>query len=566
MNRYTSGLFGPGRGPDPLEAFDSLYKREKSARLMNRYGKSRRQPEAPAKDEAIPVAEQSAPEPVGRVVLKERIVRDWEAGPEPQAPTPGPKAAPVAAPSPPPEPESPEPKTPEPAPRPASEDPAPEADMPLIEAGSFSVQDGGSLPGEHDLDEDIDRIIEPRRPSSDGAMRDAAIEDFLAMIDKSYRPAPPPPPAGSGEVIEGESFDVDPIDVVADVAEMSESATPPELKPDITPISLPGAAVESAAQSHYARGANAISAIGLGLAVFKAFQAEVTSGSVSVSAQPSRYVHANTPPDSRFIEVVSDFVFEVYHPRVGFDAQKFKIRIRTEIDGHDIRHAKLSLVASESDDLIASSFNVSFTASALSLPKNTMCKIRYDFSGKWDPKGSGEYDFNGMIDLWADGSVHFTQLVSEFDSPTFSSKRIQAVRIVSTKRVSEKRLKGMIRSTRDHTVHFEKPKQSSLSDDQARALKAFVDGIPKDDRDLVNQGRVPVVVEGFASTKGSASDNQKLARARRDTVVAFLKDHIGTEAVFTGKAHGELAADGPDDTESAENRKATVRIFTFRNE
>ncbi len=560
MNRYKSGLFGAARGPDPLEAFDKVYEREKSSRLLGRYGKPKRRQQETEQNPQPVVAEQSA-QPAGRVVLKERLIRDWDEAPatpvadtKKTAPAPEPTATPVPAPKP----------QDELAAAPPPSAPDTDDDMPLVEAGSFSVQDGGTLPGDADLVDDIAHINEPRRPPAEGTLRDAAIDDFLAMIDKSYRPAPPSSETG-GEVIEAQAYTADPIDLVADVAEMSAGEEPREIAPDITPISLPPISADMVAQESYARGADAVSAIGLGLAVFQEFKAELTTGNISVSAQPSRYVHPNTPPDSRFIEVVNDFVFHCYHPRIIVDDVKFKFRIRTEIDFHDIRHAKISFVASESDDLISSHFKVGFTATALSLPKENMCKIRYDFSGRWDPKGTGEYDFHGMIDVWADGSVHFSQMVTETDSPTFSSKKIKAVRIVSTRRVSEKPLPGMVRKARDHVVRFEKPKQSKLSDDQSRALKTFVDGIPKDDLSLLQQGRVPVVVEGFASTKGSISDNQALARDRRDAVVSFLKDHLGTNVVFTGKSHGELAADGPDDIESAEDRKATVRIFTFKN-
>ncbi|WP_170418870.1 hypothetical protein [Ruegeria atlantica] len=562
MTRYTNGLFGRPHGPDPLEAFDSLYKREKSNRLMGRYGTRRpalNTPELQAEN-AAPVAEQSAPAPVARVFLKERVIKSWDSDlpvPEPLKevpPEPPQREEPSA--------EAPEAEAPA---VPAAPETAPPADdeIPLVEAGSFSVQDVGTMPDDADLTDDVDHIIEPRRPASEDTMRDAAIDDFLSMIDKYYKPAPPPKP---DDVIEGEVVDVDPVDVVADVAEMSGKETEKEVLPDITPISLPAVVPDVAVQEGVSRSTDAISAISLGLAVFQEFKAEFTKGDVSVSATPSRYIHPNTQPDSRFLEVVTDFTFDAYHPRVGFSDPKFKIRIRTEIDGHDIRHAKISFVASESDDLIASSFSVNFTATALSLPKEAMCKIRYDFTGNWDPKGTGDYDFNGMIDLWADGSVHIEQMVSEFDSPTFSSKKIKAVRIVSLKQVSVKKLPGKVRSTRNHTILFEKPKQSTLSDDQARALKTFVDGIPKGDIELVRAGRVPIVVDGFASTKGSVSDNQKLARDRRDTVVSFLNDHIGSGAVFTGKSHGELDADGPDDEESAEHRKVTVRIFTFKDE
>lgn len=563
MTRYTSGLFGKTHGPDPLEAFDTLYKREKSNRLMGRYGTPRpvSKPFEPLAEVAAPAAEQSAPAPVARVLLKERVIKSWDdAGPAPAPltdllPEPVQQPEPVA--------ETPEPAQPADPVAPEAE-PAAEEDIPLVEAGSFSVQDVGTMPDDADLTDDVDHINEPRRPASEDVMRDAVIDDFLSMIDKHYKPAPPPK---QDEVIEGEVVDVDPVDVVADVAEMSDKEPEDkEILPDITPVSLPAIVSNVAVEEGVSRGADTIAAIGLGLAVFQEFKAEFTRGNVSVSAVPSRYIHPNTQPDSKFMEVVTDFVFHAYHPRVGIADQKFKIRIRTEIDGNDIRHAKIGLVASESDDLLASSFSVNFTATALSLPKEAMCKIRYDFSGNWDPKGSGDYDFNGMIDLWADGSVHIEQMVSEFDSPTFSSKKIKAVRIVKLKQVSVKKLPGKIRSMRDHTILFEKPNQSSLSDDQARALKSFVDGIPKDDIALVRAGRVPIVVDAFASTKGSVSDNQQLARGRRDTVTNFLKDHIGAGVVFTGRSHGELTAEGPDDTEAAEHRKATVRIFTFKDE
>ncbi|RBW62531.1 OmpA family protein [Ruegeria sp. A3M17] len=560
MTRYTNGLFGRTHGPDPLEAFDSLYKREKTDRLMGRYGTRRpalKMPEPRAENAAL-AAEQGAPAPTARVFLKERVIKSWDSDlpvPEPlkEVPPEPPQQAEPSA-------EVPEAAIPA---EPVAPEAAPPADeeVPLVEAGSFSVQDVGTMPEDADLTDDVDHIVEPRRPASEDAMRDAAVDDFLSMIDKYYKPAPPPK---QDDVIEGEV--VDPVDVVADVVEMSDKETKKEILPDVTPISLPAVVSDVAIQEGISRSTDTIAAIGLGLAVFQEFKAEFTKGDVSVSATPSRYIHPNTQPDSKFQEVVTDFIFHAYHPRVGISDQKFKIRIRTEIDGHDIRHAKISLVASESDDLIASSFSVNFTATAHSLPKEAMCKIRYDFSGNWDPKGTGDYDFNGMIDLWADGSVHIEQMVSEFDSPTFSSKKIKAVRIVSLKQVSVKKLPGKIRSTRNHTILFEKPKQSTLSDDQARALKTFVDGIPKGDISLVRAGRVPIVVDGFASTKGSVSDNQQLARERRDTVVSFLNDHIGSGAVFTGKSHGELDVNGPDDEESAEHRKVTVRIFTFKDE
>jgi outer membrane protein OmpA-like peptidoglycan-associated protein len=436
--------------------------------------------------------------------------------------------------------------------------------MPVVEAGSFSVEDGGAMPGEDDLEEDVSRINEPRRPPSPEDRRDAAVEDFLEMIDRTYRPPP-----SRDDAVEGRAVELDPVDVIADIVEMSAGAAEGELKtaddtpPDVTPVTLQ--AVIPPPEGDAAR-ASSIEAAGLGLAVFQAFQAEVTKGDVTVSSQPSRYVHPNTPPDSRFTRVVSDIVFVGWHPRLGVSNPRFKMRLAVEANGHGIRNAKITFVGDESDELHASTFSIEFTASELSLPKETMCKIRYDYGGRWDPVGMGDYRFDGAIDLWADGSVHLAPMRSDADTPTFSDRKIKAVRIASAKRVSATALPSKFRVGQVHSVRFEKPGQAKLSDAQARALKAHVDSIPPTALDLVRQGRVPIVVDGFASTTGSIADNQALARRRREAVMAFLRDHVGTGVTFTGRAEGELASGGPDGTEAAEDRRATVTIWTFHDQ
>lgn len=571
MTRYKSGLFGKSDAPSPLESFDSHYRRERSRRLMSRYGRAPRVGEGgngtgdggeEARDDtAVETLTRAATadraHPEGRSVLRERVVRDWDAAPSGDA---GPE--PAAAPSPPPDP------APGPDPAATADDrAAPEADraedeMPLVEAGSFSVQDGGAMPGEDSLEEDVSLINEPRRPPSQEDRRDAAVEEFLAMIDRTYRPPSPP---GPDEALEGRAVEVDPVDVIADIVEMSAGDTEAsydDVPPDATPVVLN--AVVPPPEELGARGAS-IEAAGLGLAVFEAFRAEVTKGGIEVSAQPSRYVHPNTPPDSRFTQVVSDFVFLALHPRVGVSNQRFKMRLTVEVNHNDIRTAKINFVGDESNELYASSFSVGFTASELSLPKEAMCKIRYDFAGRWDPAGSGDYTFDGTVDVWADGSVHFQQMRSDTDSSTFGSEKVKVVRIVSAKRISVRPLPAKTRRGRTHAVMFEKPKQAEISDDQARALKAFIGTIPATDLDLVRQGRVPVVVDGFASTTGSVSDNQALARDRREAAMAFLTDQIGSGITFTGKAEGELASGRPDGTEAAEDRRATVTIWTFHD-
>ena len=75
-----------------------------------------------------------------------------------------------------------------------------------------------------------------------------------------------------------------------------------------------------------------------------------------------------------------------------------------------------------------------------------------------------------------------------------------------------------------------------------------------------------IAVNGYASSEGNKTYNQKLSENRRETVIAVLKSKITGSSTFTGKGHGasdfaveETGKKGPElDSQKAQNRRVTI--------
>jgi len=75
-----------------------------------------------------------------------------------------------------------------------------------------------------------------------------------------------------------------------------------------------------------------------------------------------------------------------------------------------------------------------------------------------------------------------------------------------------------------------------------------------------------IAVNGYASSEGKETHNQKLSENRREAVVAILKSKITGSSTFTGKGHGasdfaveETGKKGPElESQKAQNRRVTI--------
>lgn len=583
MKRYRTGIFDPRGGDDPLESFDALQAREKGRRRLGRYAKPRKAvmasgfsagepvdtaPDAPMPGPGVGTMPDPAADPaLGRLVAPAIVIRDWEV-------PPGQIAAPTMpdAPIPPranaPKPTADEAPTPDigPAHAPDMSPPDPIPDRPppepkVIEAGTYDIYDGGTMPDARELSDDVEDIIEPRRARSQKNQQERAVAEFLSAL----KDAAPELQAAAPAL---EASPGDQIDMIADVTELSDAK-----RVEIAPVPKTGdttlaamidpdpkaTVLAKAGQARSASPAAVAEAVGLGLAVWDSTTGSM-DGSRDWSAASASYVHPFTPPDSAFTEVKTDFVILAGNsPALG--TEEFTFRLTIVANGYDIRSLNVAFIGDKSSTLYVSSFSVNFGAEKASLPTEAVCKIKLPFSGRWDKIGLGDYTFDGSITIAASGrhDIEFRSDLIDKDDPDDGFALGHIPLMVH----SVRKLPVPIKVVQFHDVFFEKPKQSKMSDEQARLLKDHFDGLSKAHKSMIQLGRIPVTVNGFASTTGSVEDNQTLARARREGVIGFLRDQLGTEARFNGKAEGELVATGPDNEEKQDDRRVRVEITTY---
>lgn len=177
--------------------------------------------------------------------------------------------------------------------------------------------------------------------------------------------------------------------------------------PELTLESLEIPALAAAGAGAAAIG-NVLAGASLGLAVFQAGQAFLSSGDFSVTASQADYVHPGTPPTARWNSCSVEFKIVASHPRYGFDNQNFWFKLEFEYNGADVRSARINPLREKSSSLHSSSFSITFAPAAYSVPADVVAEVVFNISGRWDPFGSGDYAFRGQLFVRADGKLRLS--------------------------------------------------------------------------------------------------------------------------------------------------------------
>ena len=144
---------------------------------------------------------------------------------------------------------------------------------------------------------------------------------------------------------------------------------------------------------------------GLGLAVFQYGQAMVTSGNFSCSMTSVNYIHENTPPETEWTSVNTEFSITASHPRYFVGTQEFWFRLSYEHNGNDVRNIQVNALVNKSSEMITSSFSITFSGQAHSVPADPKAEVNFQIGGNWDPVGRGFDSIWGNLLISADGSA-----------------------------------------------------------------------------------------------------------------------------------------------------------------
>lgn len=140
-----------------------------------------------------------------------------------------------------------------------------------------------------------------------------------------------------------------------------------------------------------------VATAGLGLAVFALGRDIVTSGSLSHQSTPATYMHPGTPTSAKWKQAKTILHIKAFHPRLFMPWQHFYFRLAYEYNGYDIRNATINILRSKSSSMRMSSFNITWSPSKQSRPKDPVAQIIFNISGRWDPTGRGDYSFWGKL-------------------------------------------------------------------------------------------------------------------------------------------------------------------------
>lgn len=179
---------------------------------------------APAPSAATPA--QPTPAPAIALVLPAAVLQSWDNDPDAPPATAPAAAAPAQTP-----PQAIETLVAPPAVTAPPAAPAEAAPPPVVQAGTFRMIDGGTLPDEYEIDRDIEAINDPRLERREQSAREQAIDAFLRQLSASAPPTAAPAYAPSADVL----------DAIADTEELTRPAqltkkkTPPAMMPTQDP-------------------------------------------------------------------------------------------------------------------------------------------------------------------------------------------------------------------------------------------------------------------------------------------------------------------------------------------
>jgi outer membrane protein OmpA-like peptidoglycan-associated protein len=222
-----------------------------------------------------------------------------------------------------------------------------------------------------------------------------------------------------------------------------------------------------------------------------------------------------------------------------------------EHNGFDVKDATIGLLEDKSSRMVSSTFEVNFAPRSYSLPSDPICELKFDISGRYDPFGPGVSSFQGQLRVKADGKT-FLALTSENNA------------VVAGRFFHVKTQALFPRSTTPNSIDVYFGVGSDRVDERSiRAIRAWFDQLSTAARQQVTLGLIPVALDAFASTTGSAAVNQALAQRRAAAVERILRDFAGSNAQFKTTVHGELAAKTGDRVEDARERRVTISVKSF---
>ncbi len=292
-----------------------------------------------------------------------------------------------------------------------------------------------------------------------------------------------------------------------------------------------------------------ISAAELGLAVFTAGQPLVLSGRLSSEATTVNYIHANTPPELSFRKAVDEFEITAHHPRLGIDTQRFWFRLSFEYNDHDLRNVAVVLLEDKSSRLPSSQFAIRFVGQPHSVPADPVAQIMFQISGRWDPIGRGVESFWGELLVSADGTVKVTVSSEQGWVRQGSYRRVSAVGPPAPAQV-----------TAFWDVFFSPPGSDRVEAGSESELVQWYRRLPPKVRERIEEGSLPIHLDGYASTTQPGPANRELSRRRALTVQRILQDIAGSSAKFELVAHGEYQAKTPDQVEDRNERRVRVSV------
>jgi outer membrane protein OmpA-like peptidoglycan-associated protein len=305
---------------------------------------------------------------------------------------------------------------------------------------------------------------------------------------------------------------------------------------------------EFGGSSHFAEPVPVIPLVGLGLSIFSTGQTLTTSGKLSSEATTVNYVHANTPPEKRFIPCTLEFLISAHHPRYGFDRQRFWFRLSFEFNGNDLRNAAIVVLENRSSSMVMSEFSIRFVGQPYSVPKDPIAEVLFQISGRWDPVGKGVDSFWGQLYVRADGQVRLS-VKSEQGWVRQESISGKCPAIVPPTVV-----------TAFWDVFFSPPGSDRIRPGDEQKIVDWYNRLLADVRGRIRAGSLPIKIEGYASTTQPGPANRELSRLRASRVQRILQDIAGSNARFQAFAYGEYRARTADQVEAPNERRVRISV------
>lgn len=110
------------------------------------------------------------------------------------------------------------------------------------------------------------------------------------------------------------------------------------------------------------------------------------------------------------------------------------------------------------------------------------------------------------------------------------------------------------------TVYFSPPSSYKIrAGDEAKILNWY-SVLPSPTRMKIKSGKLPLVVEGYASTTQPADKNKELSEKRAHQVIDILKKVAGTSAKFVVYPYGESKALTRDEVEDPKERRVRISV------